>query len=276
MEPSKGLEYKVGIFVIVAVFLTIGFVLALGGDKSLFQSFYALHMEADETGGLAVGSLVQISGIQAGHVDALSFKPENGKVDIRLKLEKRFLKIITKGSTAGLRTQGALGDKYVQLRPGPIGGEPINDNGQLDLEADSDLLSTLSRSGDKINRAFDSLDLLEHMVKSLHEKGFAQNLSETAKNMKSASSSLDEILLAIRGSDPKNNKLKNAADHLASILEKIDNGQGTLGGLINDPTVHEDMKTILGGAKRSKILKYLIRQTIEKGEEAEKKDKGDK
>jgi phospholipid/cholesterol/gamma-HCH transport system substrate-binding protein len=56
---------------------------------------------------------------------------------------------------------------------------------------------------------------------------------------------------------------------MSSIFEKIDNGQGTLGGLVNDPTIHDDLKTILGGAKRSTILKYIIRQTIKNSDEDE-------
>ena len=55
-------------------------------------------------------------------------------------------------------------------------------------------------------------------------------------------------------------------------MEKIDEGQGTLGGLINDPTVHDDLKTILGGAKKSKLLKFLIHQATKGGEEAEKEE----
>ena len=99
----------------------------------------------------------------------------------------------------------------------------------------------------------------------MNEGKLSANLSETARNSKAATDNLNQLLLTMKN--------KKTFEHLASIFEKIDNGQGTLGGLINDPTVHEDIKDILGGAKRSKLLKYLIRQAIQKNDEGEAADK---
>ena len=41
--------------------------------------------------------------------------------------------------------------------------------------------------------------------------------------------------------------------------------------MINDPTLYEDVKYLLGGAKRSSILKYFMRSFIESGEQSEEK-----
>lgn len=49
-----------------------------------------------------------------------------------------------------------------------------------------------------------------------------------------------------------------AGARLNSILEKIDRGEGTMGLLLNDPTVYEDLKLLLGGAQRSRVLRTLI------------------
>jgi phospholipid/cholesterol/gamma-HCH transport system substrate-binding protein len=50
-----------------------------------------------------------------------------------------------------------------------------------------------------------------------------------------------------------------AAARLNNILAKIDSGDGTLGLLLNDPTVYEDLKLLLGGAERSLVVRSLIR-----------------
>jgi phospholipid/cholesterol/gamma-HCH transport system substrate-binding protein len=55
---------------------------------------------------------------------------------------------------------------------------------------------------------------------------------------------------------------------LNRILEKVDSGDGTLGLLLNDPTVFEDLKVLLGGAQRSTLLRSMIRMAVEQGEEA--------
>ena len=51
--------------------------------------------------------------------------------------------------------------------------------------------------------------------------------------------------------------------HLSSILEKVDSGQGTLGGLINDPSIHSRLKEMIGANKRSSEMSGLVRKTIQ-------------
>jgi len=273
MEPSRSIEIKVGIFVVIATVLTIGFIIALGGDKAIFHSNYHLKMLAEDTGGLSLGSVVQVAGIQCGNVTGVDFNKDNNQVTITLKIDRRCQDKITKGALAGVHTQGALGDKYVMIKPAPSGAASLQDGDVIESEPSTDLLSTLGKSGDKVERIFEIMDEVQKLVRGLNDKSFSQNVSETARNLKASTASLDEILDSIKGKDPQANKLKKSLDHLSSILEKIDRGQGTLGGLINDPTIHEDLKTILGGAKRSKLLKFLIHQATKNGEEGEKDEK---
>jgi phospholipid/cholesterol/gamma-HCH transport system substrate-binding protein len=47
--------------------------------------------------------------------------------------------------------------------------------------------------------------------------------------------------------------------NLKEITEKINEGEGTLGALIADPTVYERLVSILDGAQRSRILRFLLR-----------------
>ena len=53
-------------------------------------------------------------------------------------------------------------------------------------------------------------------------------------------------------------ELVSAATRLNSVLEKIDDGDGSLGLLVNDPTVYDDLKLLLNGAQRSLVLRSLI------------------
>ena len=59
-----------------------------------------------------------------------------------------------------------------------------------------------------------------------------------------------------------------AGARLNSILEKVDRGEGSLGLLLNDPTLYEDMKILVGGAQRSTVVRSLIRMSIESGRDA--------
>jgi len=49
-----------------------------------------------------------------------------------------------------------------------------------------------------------------------------------------------------------------AGGRLNSILDKIDRGDGTLGLLLNDPTLYEELKILVGGANRNTIVRSLI------------------
>jgi len=53
----------------------------------------------------------------------------------------------------------------------------------------------------------------------------------------------------------------DAGARLNSILAKIDTGEGTLGLLLNDPSLYEDLKQLVGGAERSTLVKTLIRMS---------------
>jgi len=59
----------------------------------------------------------------------------------------------------------------------------------------------------------------------------------------------------------------SALDSMNSILEKIDTGEGTAGLLVNDPSLYEEMQSLIGGANRSVVLRSMIRMAVENDEE---------
>ncbi len=52
-----------------------------------------------------------------------------------------------------------------------------------------------------------------------------------------------------------------AGSRLNSILTKIDRGEGTFGLMLNDPTLYEEIKLLVGGAGRSRVVRALINFT---------------
>jgi phospholipid/cholesterol/gamma-HCH transport system substrate-binding protein len=68
--------------------------------------------------------------------------------------------------------------------------------------------------------------------------------------------------------------LQAAMANVKQITGKINEGEGTLGALIADPTVYEQLVSILEGAQRSSILRFLIRGLgKDRGDKAAGKDK---
>ncbi len=51
--------------------------------------------------------------------------------------------------------------------------------------------------------------------------------------------------------------LDRAISDLADVAAKLDHGQGTLGKLVNDPSLYHDTKALVGGARKSWLLRFL-------------------
>lgn len=59
--------------------------------------------------------------------------------------------------------------------------------------------------------------------------------------------------------------LRSLTADLQVITTRLRQGEGTIGGLLEDPTVYEDLSALLRGANRSWLLRSLIRATREDG-----------
>ncbi len=62
--------------------------------------------------------------------------------------------------------------------------------------------------------------------------------------------------------------------NLRAITDKINEGEGTLGALIVDPTLYERLSSILDGASRSFLLRSMIRGLGKKNTDG-KRDAGE-
>jgi phospholipid/cholesterol/gamma-HCH transport system substrate-binding protein len=68
--------------------------------------------------------------------------------------------------------------------------------------------------------------------------------------------------------------LERAAANFASITQKIESGQGTLGLLVNDRGLYDGAENVITGAKKSKLVSWLMRRLHDSGaEEREKSHK---
>ena len=103
---------------------------------------------------------------------------------------------------------------------------------------------------------------LEAFVGSLQEgQGLVPSLLFDPERVKV----LDDLQAAAAG-------LRALTADLQAVVTRLRQGEGTLGALLEDPTVYEDLSALLRGANRSLILRSLIRSTREDGA-AEKKEK---
>jgi phospholipid/cholesterol/gamma-HCH transport system substrate-binding protein len=97
-------------------------------------------------------------------------------------------------------------------------------------------------------------------------KGLSQsieNLEDITTRLRSGPGMLHEAVYA-EGDKSLMNNLSTAAENLNAILVKLNEGEGTFGAFLNDPTLYEDLKIITGGAKRSGRVRRVVGHTIKK------------
>jgi phospholipid/cholesterol/gamma-HCH transport system substrate-binding protein len=262
MKKPSEMELKVGIFVSVGLALIMTAILMLGGANSIFtrHNKYTVHFPSVE--GLMIGAKVLLGGINVGTVSTIEFDPALKSIKVTTEVKKSFEEWIKHDSTAEILTQGVLGDKYISIAPGSAESQPLKSWDEITTKPTKGLAEFLSKS-DQLMVSLNSIaQNIDQILKTFHAKNrsemFFDGMANTAKNLSEVSKKLNGELDSIQ--------LKSAVKNLNSILEKINNGTGTVGALVNDPQLYYDAKALVGGANRNRIVRNLVRKTIKEEE----------
>jgi phospholipid/cholesterol/gamma-HCH transport system substrate-binding protein len=265
-------ELKVGIFVSVGAILVMIAIILLGSTENLLQrkSHYTVHLPSAE--GLVGGAKVMLGGIQIGTVDHIGFDDQHGNVELVLNIASANTKHIKRDTEAEIATQGVLGDRYVSLTSGtpeaPVLA-PDSDIPVLPSKGISQFLSQSDQLVARLNSVATSLDnVLKQFESGSRSDRFFLGMAQTAKNLSSATEKLDHQMDDL--------KLKKIVRNLEQITDKINTGNGTLGALVNDPGLYDNVKSLMGQANRNRILRNLVRQTIRESETKEAEQQSEK
>lgn len=272
MEQGKNkFEYKVGAFVAFGLFAIMISILALGGKRMVLTKYSDYTTEFSEVSGLFVGSVISLQGLPIGNVKDITFSQKANRLSITLAIDAKYSNRLKKGTSAEIRTQGALGDKFIFLSPGEPTAETLPVGSLIASSESGDILQMITDKDQGIGQVFDLIKELRMLVASLNSEGrpakLMTNLTETTGELKLTLHSLDMLLKDMRDEVPKDHKLKQAINDLASILQKIDKGEGSLGALINDPSIHQSLKNLLGGSQRQTYIKNVLKETIQKSKD---------
>lgn len=127
---DDGVKIKVGALVLVSLGLLVGFV-ALLGTFSVGERL-PLVIELDDSGGLLSGAPVRIAGVRAGRVDAVEFMVDptvakTGPAHVRLValIDRDKFPAVRDDSEFYVTSQGVLGEKYLEIRPGGVDSKPV-------------------------------------------------------------------------------------------------------------------------------------------------------
>lgn len=157
-------EFRLGAFLI----LTLGcFALAvfLVGDRSaMFHSSYRLNTQFDNVAGLEEGAPVRIGGIRKGMVARLILprRPDE-KVTVAMDLDKATRAVVRKDSVAAIRSDGLLGDKYIEVTFGSADSGNLANGDTIASEPPVEISNLMA----KTDRILDSAGIAVENVKDL-------------------------------------------------------------------------------------------------------------
>ncbi len=137
------LEFAVGLFILIGFGAFVYLALQLGEVPFLRQgSTYVLKAEFDNVAGIKKGASVQVAGVTVGEVAEITLSKTEAAL-LSLRIEKS-LKIPI-DSIASVKSQGIIGDKFIQLNLG--GDEKKFSPGEIIKETESsvDIESLISK-----------------------------------------------------------------------------------------------------------------------------------
>lgn len=280
-------EIKTAILVIASILLFIwGYSFLKGRD--LLTDYKTLYVYYDNVEGLAVSAPVTINGLVVGKVNAITLQNTTGKLVVELQIKSDFP--ISKTSEVNIYEPGLIGGKQIQIIPN-FNDKNIAQTGDVLVGRIVPGLTALvgeklTPLQEKVEKAVVSADLLLSNINSIldaktktHLKNSLASLDATMVEFNSAAKGVNGILddnrskisgtmanldkasgnfvkisdsLAKADIGKSVKKLENTLAKVDVVMENIQSGKGTLGKLINDKALYNNLE------KTSKELELLL------------------
>ena len=265
--------FRVGVFVVLALlFLSIGIFLI--GDKDfMFSPTYRLKADFENVGGLNNGADVRVGGIHQGTVKEIDLPSQpDGKVTVVMNLRSQTRNIIKKDSRASIKTEGLLGDKYVEISFGSSKAEAVGSNDTIASETRRDMSEQARALTDEAQAgvaAFrEDMEALQHnfLLRGFFEKrGYndTSELTEHAVSRLPARKPAKEFAYDSKEifDKPDNAKLKNkkSLDDAGKYLEENPFG---LAIVASSEAKGDTDKVRLLTAARAKVIRDYLTQNF--------------
>lgn len=169
--------FRLGVFVVAALVVLAAGIFWIGSKHYLFTSTYTLNTDFNNVVGLEDGAAVQVGGLQEGAVRRiiLPHRPDE-KVRVVMDLQGPTRDIVKTDSVAAIRSQGLLGDKYVEISFGSVDASRVKNGDTIASEPPVEF-------GDLIKKADGLLDSAQDTM---------QNVQETTENLASVTTKINQ------------------------------------------------------------------------------------
>jgi outer membrane protein OmpA-like peptidoglycan-associated protein len=118
--------FRLGAFIVGTLSIFAAGVFLIGDKEFLFSATFPLKAEFQNVAGLTAGADVRVGGLREGTVQQIQLPSQpDEKVGVVMKMHASTRNIIRKDSVASIKTEGLLGDKYVEIAFGSKGAPQV-------------------------------------------------------------------------------------------------------------------------------------------------------
>ena len=243
MIKKENLEFKVGLFVLLAVAI-LAYMTLRAGDMYL-RPGYTVLLVFDTVSGIDKGSPIKLSGVPIGEVKKVrSLRNTNGKMNAEIEAFIDEGVNIEEDADMRVATMGFLGEKYIEIHPGTPGAQAVPHGGKL-------VGKQLTGMDDLFDSGQQLIKKMEYAVEEIRE---VTGDEEFKKSVKGTFTNSDKVMqnLAETSED-----LKDAAKSARIVLGRMRDGEGTIGRLLKDDKIMKDLEAFVADIKKNpwKLLK---------------------
>ncbi len=261
---------RTGFFVSMALVIIGISIFMLGSENNVFSNNFDIYARVRNAQNLKNGAAVQLKGIKVGTVTDITFTNVD-EIRITLTIAETYRQWIRQDSHVAFKTQGVLGDRFLEILGGTQDAEPIKEESHIRVDESSFFDKIASRGEDILAVSERILVKIDQLMGNVENNRLDNILSSIERSTAKTNELLQTIGPEDVGKTLKNlseasQELKHTSASINDIAHQIKEGPGTLNSLIYDRSIHDDLKTLLGGSNRNKVLKYFIRETIKKAD----------
>ncbi len=144
-----------GAFILAGLILLTTVLFMIGNRSQAFNKHEELYVEMATVTGIAPGSKVRVSGLDAGEVRAIELPPSPAaKFRVKLEVEQKIHSIIRQDSLVSVESDGLVGDKFLMIHAGTdsspeaAGGSTLPNKEPVELSA---ILEKVSSTVDRVD-----------------------------------------------------------------------------------------------------------------------------
>lgn len=227
-------KIKLGAFVLTGTLLLIVALYLVGTKQNLFGSTFKLNAQFYNVNGLMKGNNVRFAGIDVGTVESVEIINDSA-VNVVMVLEKKVQPFIKKSATAGVGTDGLMGNKLININYGDKLSAMVEDGDFLKTERPvemDEVIKTLNVTNENIMVITGNLRKITDKINSRNSLWNVLLDTAVAENVKSSVVNIREM----------SNRALLVTGDLREISAGLKSGKGTLGALITDTVLSSGLK----------------------------------